>query len=206
MNRECNKKQGGDLFRGIKDELNTLELPVTQDEFDDLLLPSHIKNVLFGKDFLDPDGMSKKETATLVTKIIARQMRSGNPSKVAVAFVAVGFDRYLNGESELFENSFFPCEKRKAGGQVKQEALELAVCAAYHSVMYSNEWPMDDDGKTRAYSMTDHVLNAAENAAIDEYYRFKNKPIDEIFEREKRFTQTVRPILKKYDIYVKKTK
>lgn len=183
---------------------DSFEGKVVQQDFDDFVFSGRIKTLVEGNDFLDPDGMTKDETAIAVFRTLNRQIRSGTPSRDALEFVAYGLDRYLRGLCETLDESFFLSAERRAGGQARPEALDLAVCAAYSGVIRSRAWSRHSTDKTMEYSMTEDIKKEAESAALDRYYQHKNKPTDDIFEREKRFTQTIRPILQKYEIYVKK--
>lgn len=165
---------------------------------DDALLVGRIKNIVMGETHFNSEGETIEEQSKLILKTIARQLRSSEPSRAALGYLAHCLERSLDGRVESLDEAFYTKHKRTAGGQPVASEVDAATVRAYIAVIKRATWTFDPLDGEYTYSVpSKEVLKEADHAALAAYRKATGKDHQEENEPEKKISQTIKPILKR---------
>lgn len=181
-------------------ELSDAELGFLEEALDDNELVKRINFLLIGPTHPEPEGETFAERAQAVICTIERQLRSGTPSRIALAYIQHCLQRHISGEALSLDQAFYLRQQKAIGGQKVPDELERDVVRAYMSVIRKHCWTFDPQCECEIYHPpTKEVNREAYEAAYIAYRRAADKPVED-FDREKKIEQTIKKILRRKNV------
>lgn len=183
------------------DPLSEAEVDDVLNKLDDQSLMPRIKNLIMGDPRPDPEGETPQEQSELIIATIARQLRSGNPSRAAIGYLTHCLERYLSDDAASLDQAFFIKPQRAGGGQPVSDKVERHTVVAYMNVIRKKTWIFDREFGCMTYSMPDkEVRREACQAAFEAYRRAVGKDWEDD-ETEKKINQTIKPLLRRKRVW-----
>lgn len=186
--------------------------------FEQMLLRARIKELVYGKpyekadgtvvQYLDPYDTTKAETAILVLHGIENELRSGHPSKEAIAFISLALSRLRCGTVETLDEAFYLTEKKPSGGPVSSEEKIRSTSQAYLDAVYSNIFIHETGHNTPLrVPLTQEIQDKALEAAYHAWRKFvpPKPPKDGIpadIDIPKTINDSILPLLRKSGHYM----